>query len=68
MNHPIISVSEITRPTFLEISISKLKQNFEAIRNHCAPSKIMAIVKANAYGHGLIRVAQLYQELGVDYL
>jgi len=68
MHHPIISVSEITRPTFLEISLSRLKQNFEAIRNYCAPAKIMAIVKANAYGHGLIRVAQLYQELGADYL
>lgn len=30
--------------------------------------KIMPILKANAYGHGLVRVAQLYEELKADYL
>ena len=29
---------------------------------------MMPILKANAYGHGLVRVAQLMQELGADYL
>lgn len=67
IHNPIISVSEITRPTFLEINLETLKQNFEKIKAHSSPAKIMAIVKANAYGHGLIRVAQLYQDLEVDY-
>ena len=67
IHHPVISVSEITRPTYLEISLSTLKANFELIRNQVSPAKIMTIVKANAYGHGLIKVAQLYQELNTDY-
>ena len=28
----------------------------------------MAVVKANAYGHGIIETAALYQKLGVDWL
>ena len=67
LHHPVISVSEITRPTYLEINLGILKSNFEKIKAHVSPARIMAIVKANAYGHGLIRVAQLYQELGADY-
>jgi alanine racemase len=65
--HPVISISEITRPTYLEINLGILKQNFEKIKAYSSPAKIMAIVKANAYGHGLIKVAQLYQSLEVDY-
>ena len=68
LHNPVISVSEITRPTYLEINLSVLRKNFEAIRDYSSPAKIMAIVKANAYGHGLVRVAQLYQELNADYL
>lgn len=68
MHHPVISVSEITRPTYLEINLNTLRKNFEAIRAYSEPAKIMAIVKANAYGHGLVRVAQLYEELNTDYL
>lgn len=67
LHHPVISVSEITRPTFLEIDLNTLKENFNRIRSFASPAKIMTIVKANAYGHGLIRVAQLYQEIGTDY-
>ena len=67
IHHPVISVSEITRPTYLEINLDILRQNYNNIKAYAFPSKVMAIVKANAYGHGLIRVSQLYQELGVDY-
>jgi alanine racemase len=28
----------------------------------------MPVLKANAYGHGLVRVAQLYEKLEADYL
>lgn len=67
-NHQVISLDEIIRPTHLVINLDVLKENFRRIKNHSAPAKIMPILKANAYGHGLIRVAQLYQELNADYL
>lgn len=68
INYPVISVDEITRPTHLQIDLKVLEENFKNIRSHVAHAKVMPILKANAYGHGLIRVAQLYQELKADYL
>jgi len=45
------------RPTYLEINLPQLRKNIEAIRSHVAPAKVMTMVKANAYGHGLDGVA-----------
>jgi len=68
-NYPIISEDEqITRPTKVEVNLSVLKQNFEEIKKYVHPSKINIVLKSNAYGHGLVRVAKLLEELGADYL
>ena len=65
INHPTIA-TDVVRPTLVEIDLDRLKENFLAIRSHVAPAKVMAVVKANAYGHGLIRVARLMQDLKAD--
>ncbi len=67
-NHPTISIDEIIRPTRVEVDLKILKKNFEEIKKHVTNTKIMPILKANAYGHGLVRVAKLYQDLKADYL
>ena len=67
-NHPTISVDDIVRPTRVEVNLRSLKENYLSVKNHLGPVKIMPILKANAYGHGLVKIAQFYQELGVDYL
>jgi len=54
------------RPTFLEVDLNQLKQNIENIRAHVAPAKIMPMVKANAYGHGIEGVAPFIEPY-VDY-
>lgn len=47
----------MTRPLRALIDISALKHNFSIVRN-CAPQSLaMAVVKANGYGHGMLRVA-----------
>lgn len=68
VNHPIISVDEIVRPTRVEVDLKQLSENFHTIKNHVSPVKVMAVLKANAYGNGLVRVAQLMQELKADYI
>ncbi|VAW88442.1 Alanine racemase [hydrothermal vent metagenome] len=40
------------------ISCSALKHNLERVRQQAAQSQVMAIIKANAYGHGLLRTAR----------
>ena len=68
INHPTISTEEIIRPTRLEIDLNILAENYRQIKKHVANAKMMPILKANGYGHGLVRVAQLMQKLGADYI
>ena len=57
-----------TRPTWIEISLSHLAENYQIIRNHVGPERaVMAVVKADAYSHGLAEVAGTLAELGVDW-
>ncbi|HIF52197.1 MAG TPA: alanine racemase [Thiotrichaceae bacterium] len=48
----------MTRPSRVVIDKQALQHNLQRVRELAPKSKIMAIVKADAYGHGLIRVAQ----------
>ena len=58
-----------TDRAWAEISLNHLAHNYNTIRNMLAPDgKILASVKANAYGHGSVRIAQALEMLGVDYL
>lgn len=67
-NYPVISLDEIIRPTHLVINLNVLKKNYRKIKEYVFPAKVMPILKANAYGHGLVRIAQLMQELQADYI
>jgi alanine racemase len=55
------------RPTYLEVNLSQLRKNLETIRAHVAPAKVMPMVKANAYGHGVDGVAPFIEPY-VDYV
>jgi alanine racemase len=68
VNDPTISSNEIVRPTLVEVDLNRLADNFNAIRQRVTPARVMPILKANAYGHGLLRVAQLMESLGADYI
>ena len=56
------------RPTHAEVDLAALRENLNAIKAFVAPSKVMAVVKANGYGHGLERTALCLQGAGVDSL
>jgi alanine racemase len=55
------------RPTFAEIDLPAIRHNLQAIKQRVAPAKVMAVLKANAYGHGLKAVAETALESQVDY-
>ncbi|MCX7834848.1 MAG: alanine racemase [bacterium] len=55
------------RPTYAEISFAALKNNLQIIRSFCPQLPIMASVKAQAYGHGLLKVAKFLSEQGVQW-
>lgn len=68
INNPTISTNDIVRPTLVEVNLGRLRENFCAIRDKVSPAKFMAVLKANAYGHGLVEVARWMEQLGADYL
>lgn len=56
------------RPTWAEIDLKAIKHNIGSIREAAAGARVMAVVKANAYGHGMLEVSRLCLEEGIDYL
>ncbi|MBN2407314.1 MAG: alanine racemase [Elusimicrobia bacterium] len=58
---------QILRPTYAEINLGALRNNFSKIRNMTGAA-VMPVVKADAYGHGAVRVADVLEKSGADML
>lgn len=57
------------RPTLAEIDLDALASNFRVIREHIGPDvKVLAAVKANAYGHGAVECSRRLEAEGVNWL
>ncbi|NDV23090.1 alanine racemase [Desulfovibrio sp. JC022] len=55
-------------PVWAEIDLKSIKHNFKEVQRLTKKqSKIMAVVKADAYGHGLNKVAECLNNAGADY-
>jgi alanine racemase len=67
MHEPTIATDEL-RPTYLEVDLDVLAANYRAIAAHVAPARVMPILKANAYGHGLVEVARKLEAVGAPYV
>ena len=55
------------RPTQLEVDLDVLADNYRVLGAHVAPARVMPILKANAYGHGLTAVAKKLEQVGAPY-
>ena len=62
------------RPTVARVDLGAIKSNFRAIVEHLARERpedaprVIAVVKANAYGHGAVPVARALESVGADLL
>lgn len=62
-------MSDPTRRTWAEIDLDALAGNLRALRALLSPScRVMAVVKADAYGHGLVPVSRAALESGAQWL
>ncbi|WP_144523115.1 alanine racemase [Bacillus pumilus] len=62
-------MKKLCREVWIEVNLDAIKRNIEAIQAHIPrKSKIMAVVKANAYGHGSVEVARQALESGATEL
>lgn len=72
----MLPTSEITsletagrRPTWAEIDLAALATNFQIVKRHTgADASVMAVVKANAYGHGAVECARRLEAEGADWI
>lgn len=56
----------VLRPTRAEVDLSAIAHNLDVIRDAAGSAKVLAVVKADAYGHGVVQVAKRLQQHGVD--
>ena len=57
------------RPTIAKIDLNAIRSNFRTIRKNMEPGvKILAVVKADGYGHGAIQVSHTLAAEGIDML
>ncbi|MDM5297577.1 alanine racemase [Bacillus pumilus] len=62
-------MQKIGREVWIEVNLDAIKRNIQAFQAHIPrKSKIMAVVKANAYGHGSVEVARQALESGATEL
>ena len=47
----------IAATAYAEINLDAIRHNLQKVRSFAPSSKVMAVIKANAYGHGLVRIA-----------
>ena len=60
------------RPTILEVDLDALTHNFSILRSlartNALEAQIMPVVKANAYGHGIVTVSRHLEKIGANAL
>ena len=60
-------VPGIHRPAAVYVNLAAIKHNLKEEQQQLKPGqKLFAVIKANAYGHGAVKVAQAAIEVGVD--
>jgi len=52
----------------IRVDLGRITHNYLALKDINSPAKVMAVVKANAYGHGMHEVAAALDSAGVDVL
>jgi len=60
--------TSVTAPTWAEINLDNIKSNLYSIKNILKEdTKVCSVLKANAYGHGAVKLAEFLQNEEVDY-
>jgi alanine racemase len=67
INESTIALGDVLRPTVLHVDLARLTANYELLRER-AGVPVLVVLKANAYGHGLVEVGRHFDLLGAPYL
>lgn len=60
-----IRINQVEKRSWVEVDVAQLRKNYRIYKKHLNPdTRIMAVIKADAYGHGDIMVAKMLSEEG----
>lgn len=57
-----------SRGTFVEIDLDKYRNNLHYFMHSLIPSKVMSVMKSDAYGHGAVKLSKVAVDTGIDFL
>jgi len=57
----------MNKRVWIEVDLNKIKSNYEIIKKKANGAKVCCVIKDNAYGHGSVCLAKLYELLNTDY-
>ncbi len=58
---------QFERRCFAEVDLDAILHNYNCVLNNAKGAKVMAVVKANAYGHGAVKTAKFLQQNGAEF-
>ena len=58
----------INTPAWAEVSLSALRHNFAVLKKLAKGSDVLAVVKADAYGHGAVEASKAFIQAGAKFL
>lgn len=58
----------INPTSWIDIDLDAISENIKTIKKYLGTARLLAVVKANAYGHGIYTIAACAVESGADYL
>ena len=62
-----IKVDQVEKRSWTEIDLKQIERNFQIYKNHLRKNvSIMAVIKADAYGHGDVMIARTLSKMGVN--
>ncbi len=64
----MIVTGELPEPVYAEIDLTRVAENTKILKRDAGTARLMAVVKANAYGHGAEKIARVALENGASWL
>jgi alanine racemase len=61
-------IPKVPSRTWAEVDLGAIRHNFRTLKRRAADARLMAVVKADAYGHGAVPVSRASLEVGADAL
>src|SRR5436305_3855494 len=64
----VFDLEAALRPAWVDVDLDALTGNLAVIRRRAPGTRILAVVKADGYGHGAVGVSRALEAAGVDWL